>query len=698
MDAPLSKQRRFVDWLAQHNASFQKLEFREDKEGCGSVYASTDIAEDEVFLTIPFSPLVLTDILARRALPRSAQFLDGRTALTLFLMQQALLKESAFFQPYLDMIPDKIHTALEFDDQDLEHLRGTNAYLTVKELQQKLMQKYTDTMRVVGSDLKEQDGYTWEKFLWAETVLSSRAFPAHLFGGGVEGEIVLIPLADTLNHKSRHKVTWIKTQRGLEMSGAAASNGDQLFNNYGPKHTEDTLRIDMTAESNPTSLKKGAPSPHFCSSEFSPSFKFYPNECVRPIAAVLTGYGFCIEDNKDDRVTLKTNFSRDPDQERKSAILKQLGMTDETIHYLQMDSVPELLLIAMRVMAMNPAEVDYYFNLMEQQEDDGTENEEDDQNVREQRLHEITRRTAQVLKKELQFVGLRNEFAMLDLVDLLLGAKARGIMDWDARLSAPQNQAQVFAHIYRRGQREILKSCAEITRGMFSVLLKESQSSNMNMEKAAFVGNGLQQGAYVNAERRPESSDTYCDAYFKAKAHEEAKSMSELKRVAAQQVLLTAKSIMNDQREGVFGKALMSAFPGHGWGEQDENVEEDEELDEETEMAIQMEQDAILTCFLIFESRYPDHFKRFITAAKKFDYTSQLDEDMRDDVQDLHQSLQDTLEATDPERFDFQSTFTVKAFLWATGLLETLSLSFHIDGALISGMLAPHDAAPAIVQ
>ncbi|CAO3563917.1 unnamed protein product [Mortierella alpina] len=650
MDAPLSKQKRFVDWLAQHNASFQQLEFREDSEGCGSVYASTDIAEDEVFLTIPFSPLVLTDGLARKALPDSAQSLDGRTALTLFLMQQSLLKENAFFQPYLDMVPDKIHTALEFDDHDLEHLRGTNAYLTVKELQQKLWQKYQDTMRIVGSDLKEQDGYTWEKFLWAETVLSSRAFPAHLFGGGVEGEIVLIPLADTLNHKSRHKATWIKTQQGLEMSGAAARKGDQLFNNYGPKSNEE----------------------------------------------LLTGYGFCIEDNKDDMVTLKTNFSRDPDQERKSAILKQLGITDETIHYLRMDSIPELLLVAMRVMAMNPAEVGYYIELIEQQEQDETEDEEDDPNVREQRLHDLTRRTGRVLAKELQFIGLRNEFAMLDLVDLLLGTKARGITDWDAQLAAPQNQAQVFAQIYRRGQREILKSCAEITRGMFSVLLKESQSSNVNMERAAFIGSSLQQGALASAERRPESSNTYCDAYFKAKAHEEVRSMSALKQEAAQQVLLTARSIMHEQREGVFGEALMSAFPGHGWGEEDGGVEEDEELDEETEMTMQMEQDAILTCFLIFESRYPDHFKSFITAAKKFDYSSQLDEDMRDDVQDLHQSLQDTLESTDPERFDFQSTFTVKAFLWATGLLETLSLSFHIDEVLVSGILAPRDAAPAV--
>ena len=179
----------------------------------------------------------------------------------------------------------------------------------------------------------------------------------------------------------------------------------------------------------------------------------------------------------------------------------------------------------------------------------------------------------------------------------------------------------VFLFLFSLGQREILKSCAEITRGMFSVLLKESQSCNLSMERAVFIGGNLQQEPLVNAERRPEPSNTYCDAYFKARASEEHRSMSELKQEAALRVLLTAKGIMNEQSESVFGEALMSAFPGHGWGEQDGGIEEDEELDEETEMAIQMEQDAILTCFLIFESRYPDRFKRFITAAKTFDYS-----------------------------------------------------------------------------
>jgi len=64
---------------------------------------------------------------------------------------------------------------------------------------------------------------------------------------------------------------------------------------------------------------------------------------------------------------------------------------------------------------------------------------------------------------------------------------------------------------------------------------------------------------------------------------------------------------------------------------------------------------------------------------------------MRDDVEDLRLSLQETLEEIDSERFDFTNRFTAQAFLWATGLLEALSLSLHVDGELVTGILAPRD-------
>lgn len=70
-------------------------------------------------------------------------------------------------------------------------------------------------------------------------------------------------------------------------------------------------------------------------------------------------------------------------------------------------------------------------------------------------------------------------------------------------------------------------------------------------------------------------------------------------------------------------------------------------------------------------------------------FFSQLDEDMIQDVLDLRMSLQETLENADPEEFDFEKKYTPKAFLWATGLIEALSLALHIDGKVVAGVVAP---------
>ncbi|KAG0095802.1 hypothetical protein BGZ93_005431 [Podila epicladia] len=603
-------QTRFHDWLIKNKACIDKLEFREDDAGCGGVYSTAYIADDE-------------------HLPASiASSVDCRTALILYLIQQRLLGDSSFFQPYLDMVPEKIYTALEFDEEDLEHLRGTNAFLTVKDLKRELREKYEETMEMASEIELPEEEYSWEMFLWAETVVSSRAFPAHLFGECKKGELVLIPLADMLNHKSRHKISWLKTPQGLQMSGCEIKKGEQVFNNYGPKSNEE----------------------------------------------LLVGYGFCIEDNVDDMVTLKPNFTRDPDQDRKTAILKHVRVTDETIHYLgQGGQIPHPLLTTMRVMAMNSIEVDRYYSWMEDEEQEIIHGE------RKEHGGECSR-----LKEELQFVSLRNELAMLDLMDLLLSSKLKIMRDWETKLSEPRNAAQKYAQIYRQGQKQILSSCSDVIRGMFSALLQSILSTDLAIEQTAFVGATRGTGL---AERLQLAPSSYSIEHFREIASKETRTISELKLDAATRVLLTAERIMVEHREASFGEAFLTAFPGHGWGEV--KSEEELERDEDEEMTVQMEQEAIVTCYLVHEQENLGPLEAFVVAAKKFDYSSQLDEDMVQDVLDLRLSLQETLESVDAEEFDFEKKYTPKAFLWATGLMEALSLAFHIDGKVVAGVVAP---------
>jgi len=79
---------------------------------------------------------------------------------------------------------------------------------------------------------------------------------------------------------------------------------------------------------------------------------------------------------------------------------------------------------------------------------------------------------------------------------------------------------------------------------------------------------------------------------------------------------------MLENRDHVFGEAFMSAFPDHGWGDDGGNQDKSlADLDDEEEMAMQMEQDAILTCYLVLESHQPSQHGRFISVAKTVNYS-----------------------------------------------------------------------------
>lgn len=161
-----------------------------------------------------------------------------------------------------------------------------------------------------------------------------------------------------------------------------------------------------------------------------------------------------------------------------------------------------------------------------------------------------------------------------------------------------------------------MNSCSETIRGMFSTLLQSTLSADLAIEQTAFVG--ATRGAGLT-ERLQLAPSSYSVEHFQEIASKETRTISELKLDAAVRVLLTAERIMVEHKETSFGEAFLTAFPGHGWGEV--KGEEEEERDGEEEMTVQMEQDAIVTCYLVYEQENLGALATFVTAAKKFDYS-----------------------------------------------------------------------------
>ncbi|KAI8378001.1 uncharacterized protein BYT42DRAFT_496807 [Radiomyces spectabilis] len=213
-----------------------------DSDNVGSVYANDTVQENEAFATVPFR-IAITEPVARKAFPMLEGF-SCRTVLSLFLVQQKLLGNQSFYAPYLDILPDHIMTPFFYNDEDLHYLTNTNIANTVKERKQAIYQDYERALQVLADTVNKQE-YTWERFLWAYSVLSSRAFPYSLVDPQhTEGSEVLFPLLDALNHKPNTKITWVRsgdeeTGTLTFVSGQQVAAGEQMYNNYGPKSNEE---------------------------------------------------------------------------------------------------------------------------------------------------------------------------------------------------------------------------------------------------------------------------------------------------------------------------------------------------------------------------------------------------------------------------------------------------------------------------
>ncbi|KAI9020709.1 hypothetical protein CLU79DRAFT_213223 [Phycomyces nitens] len=233
---------RYLDWIACHGGTYAKLDFRRDQETNGTVHATQTVYPNDTFATVPFK-ITITEKVARKAFP-DLQDVSCRNVMALFVAHQTLLGDQSFYAPYLDILPRQISTPFFWDDEDLGYLDQTNLATAVRERRQNIFNDYEALLPRLG-ELRTK--ITWELFLWAYTVLTSRAFPYTLIDPThTEPSEVLFPLVDALNHKPNTKITWVRSgddQTGSLsfVSGQVFGAGEEMFNNYGPKSNEELL-------------------------------------------------------------------------------------------------------------------------------------------------------------------------------------------------------------------------------------------------------------------------------------------------------------------------------------------------------------------------------------------------------------------------------------------------------------------------
>lgn len=148
------------------------------------------------------------------------------------------------FKPYFQYLPSKLDIPLFWSDLDKALLKGTDAGIALTASFNTLLEQWKSVVQGIKhpeftGDLAIDQWCSFPAYLWADGILSSRGFPAILYGqkGGF-----LLPVIDLLNHQNGVEVAWKHQLDAITFQTSQRLNkGDELYNNYGDKSNKDLL-------------------------------------------------------------------------------------------------------------------------------------------------------------------------------------------------------------------------------------------------------------------------------------------------------------------------------------------------------------------------------------------------------------------------------------------------------------------------
>ncbi|KAI5920877.1 hypothetical protein F4810DRAFT_680867 [Camillea tinctor] len=184
-------------------------------------------------------------------LQRTPPHVTGR----FFLIQQYLLGPNSPWWPYIRTLPQPEHISsllpLMWPSDDVEFLRGTNAFNAIEEIKSNLKKEYKRAMKLLPEN--RQFEYTRPLYYWAYCIFTSRSFRPSLTIPNIDSLdlpcsrddfSILLPLFDIGNHSPLAQAMWTvdaDAQVCRFRPGQAYSARSQIFNNYGLKTNAELL-------------------------------------------------------------------------------------------------------------------------------------------------------------------------------------------------------------------------------------------------------------------------------------------------------------------------------------------------------------------------------------------------------------------------------------------------------------------------
>ena len=226
-----------VSWLLEGGSIFPKLQMRFYSEDYRGVHSTSFIHKDDLILFIPKSHIITLEM--AKSSPIGSKMVEAdldllspkHSYLSTFVLQEKLKPES-FWQPYLEILPQKFRNfPIFFTEDEKEWLKGSPFLDQVNEKIDDIQVDYN----TICAAVPEYSQFSVEEFSKIRMAVSSRIFGMQIDGVKTDG---FVPYADMLNHRRPRQTSWNYDQEkggfvidALEDIG----RGDEVLDSYGKK-------------------------------------------------------------------------------------------------------------------------------------------------------------------------------------------------------------------------------------------------------------------------------------------------------------------------------------------------------------------------------------------------------------------------------------------------------------------------------
>jgi len=232
-----------VAWFPKANIKIYKIQVSNIPGFGNSVKAMETIEKGELFMSVPFSSMILPtnpldEIMQRvKLIPLIGSNPTHITAIQLLYEKN---KKDSFWKFYIATLPKEFSTTLYFTEEELNVLEGSKLKGYTQQRARALQRNYERIIEVLEDKFPQyfnRELYSFEEFKWAVSAIWSRAFNFKLDGTGG-----LVPMADMFNSiDGQSGETLLKVETRLtenELQYFALETipaGEQIFTPYG-KH------------------------------------------------------------------------------------------------------------------------------------------------------------------------------------------------------------------------------------------------------------------------------------------------------------------------------------------------------------------------------------------------------------------------------------------------------------------------------